>query len=158
MNIKQERFVTNPAEDNTQPPSNLGYVWNVPLAISYKGSDGLTHKNSWMTEKNHQIEISEDSNFIVVNSQYNSFLRVLYTGEILEDLSNALNEDIENVHHLSRANFVSDMFAFAENTPLTQVILMLIITSKNFHFRLLLKTPLIERDLLQMILIFQFGK
>ena len=114
--------MTNPAEDNTQPPSNFGYLWNVPLAISYTGSDGLTHKNSWMTERNHRIEISGDSDFIVVNSQFNSFLRVLYTGEILEDLSATLNKDIENVHHLSRANFVSDMFAFAENTPLTEVI------------------------------------
>ena len=122
LKIKQERFVTNPAEDNTQPPSNFEYLWNVPLAISYTGPDGLTHKNSWMTDKNHQIEISGDSNVIVVNSQYNSFLRVLYTGEILEDLSATLNKDIENVHHLSRANFVSDMFAFAENTPLTEVI------------------------------------
>ena len=113
--------MTNPAEDITYPPSSFEYLWNVPVALAVTTDDGTTHVNKWVSGETEEVSIPGNAKLVVVNNQYNSFLRVLYRGEMLEDFSNALNADIENVHHLSRANFVSDMFAFAENTPLTEV-------------------------------------
>ena len=47
--------------------------------------------------------------------------RVLYESKMLDDVLYGLNSDINQISPFSRANFVSDYFAFAENTPLTGI-------------------------------------
>ena len=74
-----------------------------------------------MTSSTIEIDLGRQADFTILNYDYNSFLRVLYRGQILEDLVAVLNSDLSKVAPASRANFVSDYFAFAENDALTGI-------------------------------------
>jgi len=59
-------------------------------------------------------------------------VRVLYEDTVLANLISALDENIDNIPPFSRANFVSDNFAFAQNAPLTGVTIDQTLTNTHF--------------------------
>ena len=59
-------------------------------------------------------------------------VRVLYEDDMLSNIVDTLNENIDNIPPFTRANFVSDNFAFAENEPLTGVDIEQTLTNTQF--------------------------
>ena len=118
LTLQQKRFLTNPAENEDEPESNLGYKWFVPLSIHT--SAGYSHLWLDATHKPQDFELKE-SNFAFVNNQFRSLVRVLYEDEAKANVQEKLNEDTDSVDPKTRAQVVFDYFAFAENKALTGV-------------------------------------
>lgn len=75
---------------------------------------------------------SVNPDLIIVNYEYSSMVRVLYEGTMLTNILTALAANINNISPFSRANFVSDYFAFAENEPLTGINIEETLTNTQF--------------------------
>lgn len=59
-------------------------------------------------------------------------VRVLYQDELLSTFIATLNTNIDEISPFSRANFVSDNFAFAENEPLSGINIEQALTNIQF--------------------------
>ena len=119
INIAQKRFLNNPDDDASKPSSSFDYKWPIPLQTAFKTGSDMKYMSTWIEEGDVNLESNID--FAIVNADYVSFFRTKYDGQILDDLVNVLSVDHKSVPSFTRANFVADYFAFAENKPLTSV-------------------------------------
>ena len=111
--------MNNPDDDASKPASKFGYKWPIPLQTAFKTGSEMKYMSTWIEEGD--VNLESDIDFAIVNADYVSFFRTKYDGQILDDLLNVLSVDHTVVPSFSRANFVADYFAFAENKPLTSV-------------------------------------
>ena len=91
-------------------------------------NEDITHNTFWLSDVSdvHTIVGTEcndvgEPDLVILNTNYQSMVRVWYDEDLIANILSALDTDIESIPKFSRSNFVSDYFAFAENTPLTGV-------------------------------------
>ena len=132
MTVTQKRFLTNPDEDINSPPSTFDYIWNVPLSLYILSGSQSTFQTKWLTTETGSFDLPGTPDLVVANNEYIAFARVLYEGKMLTNMLDTLNSNIAKITPFSRANFVSDYFAFAENTALTGVEIDQTLTNTQF--------------------------
>ncbi|XP_001363921.2 glutamyl aminopeptidase [Monodelphis domestica] len=123
--LKQARFLLDPNADPSQPPSELGYTWNIPVRWTEGNEMNITFYNR--TEKEGIILNSTGSSgniFQKINPDHIGFYRVNYQESAWESIAN----DLLNNHTIfssgDRASFFDDAFALSRANLL------------NYHFPL----------------------
>ncbi|XP_074084809.1 glutamyl aminopeptidase isoform X2 [Macrotis lagotis] len=112
--LQQKRFLLDPNTDSSQPPSALGYRWNIPVRWSVENNTNVTFYNMSATDGiTLNPEGSSGSAFLKINPDHIGFYRVNYE----ESTWNQLAKDLLSNHMVfssgDRASFLDDAFALS---------------------------------------------
>ncbi|XP_077477502.1 glutamyl aminopeptidase [Stigmatopora argus] len=113
--LKQTRFLLDPSADANQPPSPLGYKWNIPIkwhsVATNKSMSDLFH----MYDPEHTLKNYSSSvdGLLKINNDHIGFYRVNH-----DDLTwNAISQQLQHTHlafdAADRASYIDDVFALA---------------------------------------------
>eukprot|EP00076_Gallus_gallus_P049427 XP_426327.3 glutamyl aminopeptidase [Gallus gallus] len=109
--LTQKRFLLDPNADASDPPSDLGYKWNIPVKWGLGNSTNYTFYN---TSDSAGITITSSSNsFLNINPDHIGFYRVNYDSQNWNTLSTLLVNNHENFSAADRAGILDDAFSLA---------------------------------------------
>ncbi|XP_031232030.1 glutamyl aminopeptidase [Mastomys coucha] len=113
QNIIQKRFLLDSKADPSQPPSELGYTWNIPVKWA-------ENNNSWITVYNRSDKggITLNANlsgdvFLKINPDHIGFYRVNYEEGTWDWIAGALSLNHTSFSSADRSSFIDDAFALA---------------------------------------------
>lgn len=113
QNIIQKRFLLDSKADPSQPPSELGYTWNIPVKWA-------ENNNSWITVYNRSDKggITLNANlsgdvFLKINPDHIGFYRVNYEEGTWDWIAGALSSNHTSFSSADRSSFIDDAFALA---------------------------------------------
>ncbi|XP_051021531.1 glutamyl aminopeptidase [Acomys russatus] len=112
-NINQKRFLLDAKADPSQPPSALGYTWNIPVKWTENDVSRVTVFNR--SEKNGttlNTNLSEDA-FLKINPDHIGFYRVNYEVETWGKITDTLSSNHTIFSSEDRTSFIDDAFALA---------------------------------------------
>lgn len=111
--VTQKRFLLDAKADPSQPQSELGYRWNIPVKWRDGQTPNVTLYN--MSETGGITLSSPGSNFLIVNPDHIGFYRVNYEEGQWEDIAQDLstNNNRMNFSSADRASLIDDAFALA---------------------------------------------
>ncbi|XP_062326107.1 glutamyl aminopeptidase [Osmerus eperlanus] len=114
-NLTQKRFLLDPNADVTQPPSPLGYKWNIPVTW-----------HSVNSEKNMSIMFDKDATeltlldysintdgLLKVNNDHIGFYRVNHDSNMWSTISQELQRNPLEFDAADRSSYIDDVFALA---------------------------------------------
>ncbi|NWV09614.1 AMPE aminopeptidase, partial [Ptilonorhynchus violaceus] len=107
----QKRFLLDPNANASQPPSDLGYKWNIPVKWRLGTSTDYTFYNA-SDPTGITIAASADA-FLKVNPDHVGFFRVNYDTQNWARLSSLLLRDHTNFSAADRAGILDDAFSLA---------------------------------------------
>uniref|UniRef100_T1DNX8 Aminopeptidase n=1 Tax=Crotalus horridus TaxID=35024 RepID=T1DNX8_CROHD len=111
--ISQKHFLLDP-ESPVERPSPFNYVWIVPVSWLSKGKEAEMY---WLTDinaKNANFSTSADpTQWLLLNVNVTGYFRVNYDLENWQRLMNQLNEDLQVIPVLNRAQIIDDAFNLA---------------------------------------------
>eukprot|EP00917_Polyrhabdina_sp_WS-2016_P007003 GHVP01015570.1.p1 GENE.GHVP01015570.1~~GHVP01015570.1.p1 ORF type:complete len:908 (+),score=190.76 GHVP01015570.1:352-2724(+) len=110
--LSQKRFLMNRERTLEEGP-----IWNIPLKFTTKSGKNLSIiKGDMMCdkeiEKDYVFESSED--FIKVNSDQTTFIRVIYDNEMISRIERNMRDSQTNLTDADKAGLLSDLFASAK--------------------------------------------
>ncbi|KAH0615925.1 hypothetical protein JD844_026568 [Phrynosoma platyrhinos] len=113
--ITQKRFLLDPNADPSQPSSDFGYRWNIPVKW-YEGN--ATSSTFYNKSEPAGITITRPSNatpnsFLKVNKDHFGFYRVNYETQVWDHLTNIMTNNHQDFSSADRAGFLDDAFALA---------------------------------------------
>uniref|UniRef100_A0A8V0XA92 Aminopeptidase n=1 Tax=Gallus gallus TaxID=9031 RepID=A0A8V0XA92_CHICK len=109
--LTQKRFLLDPNADASDPPSDLGYKWNIPVKWGLGNSTNYTFYN---TSDSAGITITSSANsFLNINPDHIGFYRVNYDSQNWNTLSTLLVNNHENFSAADRAGILDDAFSLA---------------------------------------------
>jgi len=93
-------------------------TWQVPILLKLQTKDGLRERKVLLVERDAQVELAEQPEWVVVNAGGHGFYRVHYAPSLFNRLKDNLPEKLTAVE---RFNLVSDLWstALCGLTPLT---------------------------------------
>ncbi|XP_067099379.1 glutamyl aminopeptidase [Osmerus mordax] len=113
--LTQKRFLLDPNADVTQPPSPLGYKWNIPVTW-----------HSVNSEKNMSIMFDKDATeltlldysintdgLLKVNNDHIGFYRVNHDSNMWSTISQELQRNPLEFDAADRSSYIDDVFALA---------------------------------------------
>ncbi|KAM8970664.1 glutamyl aminopeptidase [Sarcophilus harrisii] len=109
--LKQKRFLLDPKADPLQPPSTLGYKWNIPVKWSEENNNNFTFYN--MSEKEGIILNSSGKDFLKINPDHIGFYRVNYEVSSWNMIALNLSSNHLAFSSSDRASFFDDAFALS---------------------------------------------
>ncbi|XP_051820348.1 glutamyl aminopeptidase [Antechinus flavipes] len=109
--LEQKRFLLDPKADSLQPPSILGYKWNIPVKWSEENNDNFTFYN--MSEKEGIILDSSGKVFLKINPDHIGFYRVNYEVSSWNMIATKLSSNHLAFSSGDRASFFDDAFALS---------------------------------------------
>ncbi|NXU50999.1 AMPE aminopeptidase, partial [Turnix velox] len=104
----QKRFLLDPNANASQPPSDLGYKWNIPVKWRYGNSTNYTLYNTSNSEG-----ILIPSPFTSINPDHIGFYRVNYDSQNWDRLSSLLINNHTEFSASDRAGILDDAFSLA---------------------------------------------
>ncbi|XP_039217944.1 aminopeptidase N [Crotalus tigris] len=111
--ISQKHFLLDP-ESPVERPSPFNYIWIVPVSWLSKGKEAEMY---WLTDinaKNANFSTSADpTQWLLLNVNVTGYFRVNYDLENWQRLMNQLNEDLQVIPVLNRAQIIDDAFNLA---------------------------------------------
>ncbi|KAM3827919.1 aminopeptidase N isoform 1-T7 [Vipera latastei] len=111
--ITQKHFLLDP-ESPVERPSQFNYVWIVPVSWLSKGKEAEMY---WLTDilaQNANFSTSADpAQWLLLNVNVTGFFRVNYDSGNWQRLMNQLNEDLQTIPVLNRAQIIDDAFNLA---------------------------------------------
>ncbi|XP_012621645.3 glutamyl aminopeptidase [Microcebus murinus] len=113
-NIVQKRFLLDSRADPSQPPSALGYTWNIPVKWTEDGISSITLYNR--SEKGGiTLNSSNPSGnaFLKINPDHIGFYRVNYEELIWNQIAKNLSLNHKDFSSADRASLIDDAFALA---------------------------------------------
>ncbi|XP_029452010.1 glutamyl aminopeptidase [Rhinatrema bivittatum] len=113
--VSQKRFLLDPNADSSQPPSDLNYVWNIPVKwyyISTNKTENVFYNKSETAGINLTNEVIE-GDILKINPAHIGFFRVNYEQQTWQNLADFLETDHKNFSEADRAGFFDDAFALA---------------------------------------------
>nr|XP_023420111.1 glutamyl aminopeptidase [Cavia porcellus] len=112
--LTQKRFLLDSRADPSQPPSALGYTWNIPVKWTENNVSSTVVYNR--SEKEGIILTSSESttsHFVKINPDHIGFYRVRYEESTWKQIASELVSNPENFASADRASFIDDAFALA---------------------------------------------
>lgn len=113
QNITQKRFLLDSKADPSQPPSELGYTWNIPVRWADNDNSRITVYNR--LDKGGitlNANLSGDA-FLKINPDHIGFYRVNYEGGTWDWIAEALSSNHTRFSAADRSSFIDDAFALA---------------------------------------------
>lgn len=113
-NIIQKRFLLDSKADPSQPPSDLGYTWNIPVKWTENNESSIIVYNR--SESGGIIlnpSNSGGSSFAKINPDHIGFYRVNYEEETWNTIAENLSSNHVDFSSADRASFIDDAFALA---------------------------------------------
>ncbi|KAL2780749.1 glutamyl aminopeptidase isoform 3 [Daubentonia madagascariensis] len=114
QNIVQKRFLLDSRADPSQPPSDLGYTWNIPVKWTEDNVSSITLYNR--SEKGGiTLNSSNPSGnaFLKINPDHIGFYRVNYEVLIWNQIAEDLSLNHKGFSSADRASLIDDAFALA---------------------------------------------
>lgn len=113
QNITQRRFLLDNKADPSQPPSALGYTWNIPIKWTENGNSSTT-----VYYRSNKEGITLNANlsgagFLKINPDHIGFYRVNYEEETWDWIAETLSSNHTNFSSADRSSFIDDAFALA---------------------------------------------
>lgn len=113
QNITQKRFLLDNKADPSQPPSALGYTWNIPIKWTENGNSSTT-----VYYRSNKEGITLNANlsgagFLKINPDHIGFYRVNYEEETWDWIAETLSSNHTNFSSADRSSFIDDAFALA---------------------------------------------
>lgn len=113
QNITQRRFLLDNKADPSQPPSALGYTWNIPIKWTENGNSNIT-----VYYRSNKEGITLNANlsgagFLKINPDHIGFYRVNYEEETWDWIAETLSSNHTNFSSADRSSFIDDAFALA---------------------------------------------
>lgn len=113
QNITQKRFLLDYKADPSQPPSALGYTWNIPIKWTEDGNSRMTvYHRSNKEGITLNANLSGDG-FLKINPDHIGFYRVNYEVETWDWIAETLSSNHTNFSSADRSSFIDDAFALA---------------------------------------------
>lgn len=113
QNITQKRFLLDYKADPSQPPSALGYTWNIPIKWTENGNSSITvYYRSNKEGITLNANLSGDG-FLKINPDHIGFYRVNYEAETWDWIAETLSSNRMNFSSADRSSFIDDAFALA---------------------------------------------
>ncbi|XP_012369141.1 glutamyl aminopeptidase [Octodon degus] len=112
--VTQKRFLLDSRADPSQPPSDLGYTWNIP--VKWTENDVSTtviynrSENGGITLKPPD---SIGNDFLKINPDHIGFYRVNYEEPTWQQIASELLSNHMNFSSADRASLIDDAFALA---------------------------------------------
>ncbi|XP_034291427.1 aminopeptidase N isoform X1 [Pantherophis guttatus] len=111
--ITQKHFLLDP-ESPVERPSQFNYTWIVPVSWLSKGKEAEMY---WLTDTSAEnANFSTSANpaqWLLLNINVVGYFRVNYDLENWERLMNQLNDDLQKIPVLNRAQIIDDAFNLA---------------------------------------------
>lgn len=113
QNITQKRFLLDNKADPSQPPSALGYTWNIPIKWTENGNSSTTvYYRSNKEGITLNANLSGDG-FLKINPDHIGFYRVNYEVKTWDWIAETLSSNHTNFSSADRSSFIDDAFALA---------------------------------------------
>ncbi|XP_037686396.1 glutamyl aminopeptidase [Choloepus didactylus] len=113
-NITQKRFLLDSSANPSQPPSDLGYTWNIPVRWT---EDNLSSTVLYNRSENGGITLNSPNPggnaFLKINPDHIGFYRVNYEIPTWNWIATELTFDHTNFSPADRASLIDDAFALA---------------------------------------------
>ncbi|XP_015667388.1 aminopeptidase N [Protobothrops mucrosquamatus] len=111
--ISQKHFLLDP-ESPVERPSPFKYIWIVPVSWLSKGKAAEMYWLTDTTAENVNFSTSADpTQWLLLNVNVTGYFRVNYNLENWQRLMNQLNEDLQMIPVLNRAQIIDDAFNLA---------------------------------------------
>lgn len=112
--ITQKRFLLDPKADASQPPSVLGYTWNIPVKWTEDAVSSITFYNRSETGGITLNPSNPSGNaFLKINPDHIGFYRVNYEEPTWNRIATDLLSNNTRFSSADRASFIDDAFALA---------------------------------------------
>lgn len=111
--LNQTRFLLDSRADPSQPPSALGYTWNIPVKWTENNNSRVTVYNRSSTEGITLDSSLGGDGFLKINPDHIGFYRVNYEAGTWGWLERTLSSYHLNFSSADRASFIDDAFALA---------------------------------------------
>ncbi|XP_054447594.1 glutamyl aminopeptidase [Pteronotus mesoamericanus] len=112
--ITQKRFLLDAKANPSQPPSALGYTWNIPVTWT---EDNVSHTTFYNRSETKGITLNSSNpsgnSFLKINPDHIGFYRVNYDGPTWDLIATNLNTNHTEFSSADRASLIDDAFALA---------------------------------------------
>ncbi|NWU63672.1 AMPE aminopeptidase, partial [Pterocles burchelli] len=109
--LTQKRFLLDPSADASQPPSDFGYKWNIPVKWRVGNSTNYALYN--ISDSTGITISSSPNNFAKINPDQIGFYRVNYDSQNWARLSTLLANYHKDFSAADRAGILDDAFSLA---------------------------------------------
>ncbi|KAK6493279.1 glutamyl aminopeptidase [Huso huso] len=112
--MTQKRFLLDPKADITQPPTDLGYKWTIP--IQWHAVNSTKNGTTIFNMSENEITLagySTNDGLLKVNRDHLGFYRVNYHTEMWDNISLQLSMDKGMYSIADRAGLIDDVFSLA---------------------------------------------
>ncbi|XP_006869398.1 PREDICTED: glutamyl aminopeptidase [Chrysochloris asiatica] len=113
-NIKQKRFLLDPKANASEPHSDLGYTWNIPVKWT---EDIMSTVSLYNRSEREGITLNatnpSGNAFIKINPDHIGFYRVNYEELTWEWIARNLSDNHQSFSSADRASLIDDAFALA---------------------------------------------
>ncbi|KAM8804243.1 glutamyl aminopeptidase [Rhynchonycteris naso] len=113
-NITQKRFLLDSRADPSQPHSDLGYTWNIPVKWT---EDDVSHITFYNRSKTGGITLNPSNPggnvFLKINPDHIGFYRVNYEVQTWDLIATNLSSNHTYFSSADRASLIDDAFALA---------------------------------------------
>ncbi|XP_004380316.1 glutamyl aminopeptidase [Trichechus manatus latirostris] len=112
-NITQKRFLLDSKANASEPHSELGYTWNIPIKWTEDNLSSITLYNR--SEEGITLNSSDPSGntFLKINPDHVGFYRVNYEAQTWNKLAENLSSSHMDFSSADRASLIDDAFALA---------------------------------------------
>ncbi|KAG8519425.1 Glutamyl aminopeptidase, partial [Galemys pyrenaicus] len=112
--VRQKRFLLDSKADPSQPPSELGYTWNIPVKWTKGGVTNNTFfSRSQAGAAGIPLTPNPDGGFVKINPDHIGFYRVNYEPSTWEYIATNLTTNHMDFSSADRASLIDDAFALA---------------------------------------------
>ncbi|XP_058150075.1 glutamyl aminopeptidase [Dasypus novemcinctus] len=112
--ITQKRFLLDSRANASQPTSDLGYTWNIPVKWT---EDNISSTIIYNRSENGAITLNssnpDGNGFLKINPDHIGFYRVNYEEPTWDGIATNLSDNHKNFSPADRASFIDDAFALA---------------------------------------------
>ncbi|XP_003929505.1 glutamyl aminopeptidase [Saimiri boliviensis] len=113
-NITQKRFLLDSRANPSQPPSDLGYTWNIPVKWT---EDNISSSVLFNRSEKEGITLNSSNPsgnaFLKINPDHIGFYRVNYEVATWDSIAAELSLNHKNFSSADRASLIDDAFALA---------------------------------------------
>ncbi|XP_006162311.1 glutamyl aminopeptidase isoform X2 [Tupaia chinensis] len=113
-NVSQKRFLLDSGADPSQPPSALGYTWNIPVKWT---EDNVSHITFYNRSEKGGLALPSSSTsgngLLKINPDHIGFYRVNYEPETWDSIAARLLSNHKDFSSADRASLIDDAFALA---------------------------------------------
>nr|XP_006119336.1 glutamyl aminopeptidase [Pelodiscus sinensis] len=110
--ITQKRFLLDPSANPSEPPSELGYTWNIPVKWHAGNETGVAFYNK-SGSAGITVTPGNPASLLKINPNHIGFYRVNYETQIWNDITKNLLNNHKFFSSTDRVGLLDDVFSLA---------------------------------------------